>query len=107
VAKTLGVINLKGSDLAITIDLGKISSIDPRQDPVHAAGTTTMAHELYHANSFISAPSDGTSRWRFVAAGDKPSSATGPAEKWAVGLFQAPKVIKKKEAEQLVNELIK
>ena len=101
VAKTLGVINLKGSDLAIAIDLGKISSIDPRQDPVHAGGTTTMAHELYHANSFISAPKDGTSRWLFVAAGDKPSSATGPAEKWAVGLFQAPKVIKKKEAEQL------
>jgi RHS repeat-associated protein len=107
VTKTLGVINLKGSDLAITIDLGKISGIDPGQDPVHAGGTTTMAHELYHANSFISAPSDGTSRWLFVAAGDKPSSATGPAEKWAVGLFQAPKVIKKKEAEQIVNELIK
>ncbi len=105
--KTLGVINLKGSDLAITLDLGKISSIDPRQDPVHAGGTTTMAHELYHANSFVSAPNDGTSRWLFVAAGDKPSSATGPAEKWAVGLFQAPKVIKKKDAEQIINDLIK
>jgi len=105
--KTLGVTNLKGSDLGITLDLGKISSIDPRQDPVHAGGTTTMAHELYHANSFVSAPNDGTSRWLFVAAGDKPSSAAGPAEKWAVGLFQAPKVIKKKDAEEIVHDLIK
>jgi RHS repeat-associated protein len=107
VARTLGVIDMKGSDLAITIDVRKIGSIDPRQDPVHAGGTTTMAHELYHANSFISAPSDGTSRWRFVAAGDVPSSGTGAAEKWAVGLFQAPKLVKKKEAEQLINELVK
>lgn len=50
---------------------------------------------------------DGTSRWRFVGAGDVPSSAKGDAEKWAVRLHDSPPKLKKKEAEDLVRQSIK
>lgn len=88
-------------EVVVTIDRQALGEFASRTNPrLDSSGVTTTAHEIYHARDALSGKPQ-----QFVA-GDRPTSATGPAERFGQSVRREKKDISKGDARRLVTEAL-
>jgi RHS repeat-associated protein len=86
------------NEVAVTIDRQALGEFASRTRPrLDSQGVTTTAHEIYHARDALSGKPQ-----QFVA-GDRPTSATGPAEGFGQSVRREKKDISRDAARQIVT----
>jgi RHS repeat-associated protein len=86
------------NEVTVTIDRQALREFASRTKPsLDSRGVTTTAHEMYHARDALSGKPQ-----QFVA-GDSPTPATGPAERFGQSVRRETKDISKDAARQIVS----
>jgi RHS repeat-associated protein len=86
------------NEVAVTIDRQALGEFASRTRPsLDSQGVTTTAHEIYHARDALSGKPQ-----QFVA-GDRPTSATGPAEGFGQSVRREKRDIPRDAARQIVT----
>ncbi len=91
VAVSNGKTTVTGSDTKV--DMNRIGTYHPDK-----TGVTTLVHELYHNNALRTGQD--------AAAGDKPTSSTGPAEQEGQRVAAQAPDLTKQQAQQELQRLI-
>lgn len=89
------------NQITVTIDRRALREFAARTKPgLDSSGVTTTAHEIYHARDALSG------RPQQFAAGDRPTSATGPAERFGQATRREKKDQSRSEARRTVTEAL-
>jgi RHS repeat-associated protein len=89
------------NEVNVTIDRQALREFASRTKPsIDSRGVTSTGHEIYHARDALSGKPQ-----QFVA-GDRPTSATGPAERFGQSVRREKKDIAKTEARGIVTRAL-
>jgi hypothetical protein len=89
------------NEVTVKVDRQALREFASRTKPgLDSSGVTTTAHEIYHARDALSGKPQ-----QFVA-GDRPTSATGPAERFGQSTRREKKDVSKSEARRTVTEAL-